>query len=207
MNSVTAMSGLFRYMLFAIGLLLVAATVAACGGGSDTPPANNTTTFGSQVPTVSDTTFAGGDLEPKERTGRADFLPAATVGRIAGVDRGPYNRITFFFFTTVPDYRAEYVDAPIACGSGLPLEIEGEAFLQLTTQPASGHDNQGEVSYVLPTDFQETLPAILDLQQSCDFEGELTWVFGLPERLDFRMAFTTVPLSYESVVIDIKNPE
>lgn len=207
LSNVFVISKLLRFVPFAIGLVVAAAMIAACGDGSDEPSANQTSTSDGPVATISDFSFRGGDLEPKERTGRSEFFPASIIGRVNGVEQGPFSRITFFFGGTIPNYRAEYVEAPIACGSGLPLDIEGEAFLQLTTQPARGHNDQGEVSYLLPTDFRETLPAVIDLQQSCDFEGELTWVFGLPEQLDFRIAFTTVPFNYESVVVDIKNPE
>ncbi len=134
-------------------------------------------------------------------------MPASTVGRVEGVDLGPFSRITFFFFDAIPDFRAEYVDAPISCGSGDRLDIAGDVFLQLSVQPGSAHDVQGEPTYELATDIHEKLPAVLEVQQSCDFEGELTWVFGLAEQLDFRTAFTTIPLRYESVVIDIKNPD
>lgn len=207
LSNVSVMSRLFRFAPFAIGLVVAAALIAACGDGSDAPLANETDTFGGPVATSSDTRFEGGDLEPKERTGREDFLPASTVGRVEGVDRGPYSRISFFFFDNIPNFRAEYVEVPIACGSGDRLDIAGEVFLQLSVQPGSAHDNQGEPTYELASDIHEGMPAVLELQQSCDFEGELTWVFGLPEQLDFRTAFTTIPLRYESVVIDIKNPE
>ncbi len=192
------MSRLFRFAPFAIGLVVAAALVAGCGDGSD---------LDGPVATISDTRFQGGDLEPKERTGRSEFFPATAVGRVDGVDLGPFSRITFFFFDTIPNFRAEYVEVPIACGSGERLDIAGEAFLQLSVQPAGAHNSQGGSTYDLVPDFHEALPAVLELQQSCDFEGEVTWVFGLAEQLDFRTAFTTTPLNYESVVIDIKNPE
>ena len=197
----------FRFALFAIGLFIAAAITAACGDGSDEPSATQADILDLSVPTIADTRFEGGDLEPKERTGRNELFPASTVGRVEGADLGTFSRITFFFFDLIPNFRAEYVEAPIACGSGDRLDIEGEVFLQLSTQPAAAHDNQGEPTYELATDLQEKLPAVLEVQQSCDFEGELIWVLGLPEQLDFRTAFTSIPLRYESVVIDIKNPE
>ena len=93
------MSGLFRFALFAIGLVVAAAIIAACGDGSDAPSATQPGIFdGGAVPTISDPRFQGGDLEPKERTGRDEFFPASTVGRVAAADRGPFSRISFFFF-------------------------------------------------------------------------------------------------------------
>lgn len=189
-------------------ILAIAALTAACGdgSGSDTPSGTAIDPLGGPVPTISDTSFEGGDMELKERTGRDPELNIARLGRVEVVDLGPFSRTVFYFFERIPDYRVQYVDEPIACGSGLRVDVQGEAFLKVTFMPSTAHNEAtGEPWVTIADDLMEQIPAVVDIQQSCDAEAELTYVLGLAQRADFRVGFTTLPIRYESILIDIEN--
>ena len=196
-----------RSVAIRLSIILIAPVVfmAACSSSDSGQSGADATATSIAIPDLS---FAG-DLEPKTRIGRpANDQIASTLELVESGDHGSFSRVTFFFLQTIPNYSLQYVETPIACGSGEPLDIEGEAFLELRLTPATGHGLQGETSYVVrPEDAAGELPAVVDLQPSCDFEGELTWVFGLPEPLDFSISFLGAPLSREVILVDIKNPE
>ena len=148
-----------------------------------------------------------GDPEPKERVIRNDRSGPATLADATAADAGPNSGVSFIFTPLVPNYDVQYVDEPVACGSGEPLNIEGAAFLQVRFTPAVAHDDLGETTFSLPDDISADLPAILEIQQSCDFENELTFVFGLEQQADFRVNYLTTPIgTLEVIVIDVRNP-
>lgn len=178
---------------------------AACSDDESTSP---TETSGGPTPgSLPTPVFRGGDQEPKERITRGDRLSPGTLGSATTTDFGSYSSVSFFFIEVVPDFNVQYVDEPIACGSGEPLDIEGTTFLQVRFTPSRAHNEDGDTTYSLPDDFGASLPAIVEIQQSCDFEGELTFVFGLDEQADFKVGYLTAPLTrVETIVIDIENP-
>jgi hypothetical protein len=170
------------------GFILIATVMlmAACGD-------DDSDVAGDPTPTVFTLPFDG-DLEPKARTNRTEFETVPSpLNVVESSDHGSFSRFTFFFGLVIPSYDLRYVDSAIACGSGAPLDIEGEAFLELSLNPATGFDPTGDVGYVFrPEDIVGGLPSVLDFQLSCNFEGELTWVFGLPEPLDYPVFRCTV---------------
>ena len=191
----------FAPLLIATIVAVAAFGFAACGDDDSASPSDSTI---SELPTA---VFSGGSVELKERITRADRLGPATLGSATATDFGSYSSVSFFFTPLVPDFNIQYVDEPIACGSGEPLNIEGTTFLQVRFTPSLAHDTVGEITFSLPDDFSANLPAILEIQQSCDFEDELTFVFGLDEQADFKVGYLTAPLtSIETIVVDVENP-
>lgn len=189
-------------------ILAIAALTAACGdgSGSDTPSGTATDPLSGPIPTVADTSFEGGDMELKERTSRPADLDPARIGRIENVDLGAFSRTVLYFFEVIPNYQVQYVDEPIACGSGEPLDIQGEAFLEVRLTPSAAHEPvTGVPSFEIREGLMDNNPAVAEIQMSCDFENELTFVLGLTQKADFRVGFTTVPIRYESILIDIEN--
>jgi len=190
-----------------IATLVAVAVIGFAACGDDDSAAPPETADGSASIGLPTAVFRDGDLEPKERVTRPDRTGPATLGGATATDAGSYSSVSFLFDELVPDFNVQYVDEPIACGSGEPLDIEGTTFLQVRFTPSRAHDDLGETTFSLPDNISTNLPAILEIQQSCDFEGELTFVFGVAEKLAFRVGYMTKPLfRVEAIVIDIENP-
>jgi hypothetical protein len=118
-------------------------------------------------------------------------------------DEEGFDRVVFEFSNVLPGYRIEYVQSPItACGSGLPVTIAGNAFLQVRMTPAAAHDEQGNVTFGT-TELTPGLSTILEVESACDFEGVLTWVLGLSEEVDFSVLVLTDPYR---VAVDVAHP-
>lgn len=128
------------------------------------------------------------------------LLSEVRIGRHAG-----YDRVVFEFEGALPGYRVRYVQPPIlADGSGLPVAIEGSAFLEVTFRPASGYDfERNRPAYAGPREFTENLPVLVELERTGDFEAVLTWVLGLRREVDFRVLELGDPAR---VVVDVAHP-
>ena len=198
----------FKFTLAGIAVIAVAslALFAACGDDSTTPGTGGTPTDGptAPLPTDSESAFGGTRERIEEVTGTGQ-IPPSTVQQVEVFDGGPFDRMHFTFDTGVPGFSIEYVDAPIACGSGLPVEVAGTAFLEIRMKPTAAHDEAG-VETLATTDMLLDLPTVLELTMTCDFEGEVVWVAGLSEEVDFRATFVTTPLPENIIIIDVNHP-
>ena len=190
-------------------LITVLGLVAlACGDGNGESPtatdaAPATGPAGATATSEPDRPFEGG-RKPAEgtlSTGPTDE-PLGTLVDGRAVEHDGYDRIIFEFSGTPPNYRVEYVDEAIACGSGEPVEVEGAAFLQFRFTAAQAHDEQGQATVDF-TQASPNLPSGVFVVQTCDFEDDVTWVLGLPGELDFR----AIPVdSPPRLVIDVAHP-
>ena len=195
----------FGPLLITTVIAVAAVGFAACGDDDSASPTD--AADGSTISELPTAVFTGGDTELKERITRADRLGPGTLGSATATDAGSHSSVSFFFSPLVPDFNVQYVDEPIACGSGEPLNIKGTTFLQVRFTPSRAHDDLGETTFSLPDDFGANLPAISEIQQSCDFEDELTFVFGLDEQADFKVGYLSAPIcTVEMIAIDIENP-
>ncbi len=116
-----------------------------------------------------------------------------------------FDRTVFEFQVGLPGYRIEYVEPPfVADGSGLPVYIAGTAFIRARFEPAAGHDpSTGDLTYDGPLEIASDLPALVELERTGDFEGQLNWVLGLSEKVAFRVTELEAPFR---VVIDVQHP-
>lgn len=210
-----------------VAVLLVGG--AACGddgdGDADARDAGTTTTGAGGAtasgdpsdPTASDpggtTTEAGpttsgppfeGDAEPEvaepDGTGTAQLV-AVRVGQ----QRGATRFVLEFAGEVRPGYDVRWVDGPVTeDGSGDPVDIEGDAFLQVVVQPASGFDLEAGVpTYEGPT--RLAAPdggALTEAVRTGDFEAVLTWVLGAEERVPFTVSALGAP---SRLVIDVED--
>ncbi len=169
----------FKFTLAGIAVIAVAslALLAACDDDSTTPGTGGTFT-------ESDLPFNGTRERIEESRGTARDGPSI-LRRVVGEGYGSADSIWFTFDTSFPDYTIEYVDAPTACGSGLPADVAGTAFLEIRMQPTVAHDEAG-VATIVTTDMLFDFPTLLQLTMTCDFEGEVVWVAGLSEEVDFK---------------------
>lgn len=178
-------------------------------GSSTTAEATSSTAAGATTSTTSSGSGLPGATEaqhsaPSDGTGTA-LLKAVRVGRNDG-----FERIVFEFAgTSVPGYRVQWVDGPItADGSGEPVDVTGDAYLEIVMEPASGVDlSAPQLTIVydgpdrIPVSGQTRL--ITDLVRTGDFEAVLSWVAGTTEKVPFRVLRLSNPTR---VVIDLETP-
>jgi hypothetical protein len=162
------------------------------------------------LPAPADTTdLMGSDLEPHDDPPREEpvepprELPPDTVTLrdVRTGDQQPYDRVVFEVEgAKLPEYEVKYVPRPVHCGSGLPAEVAGSAFLQVRLTPARAHTEAGAPSLAV-LQRKVRLPVIREIRETCDFEGEVTWVVGLAARKEYRVLELEGP---PRLVIDIE---
>jgi hypothetical protein len=198
--------------------VLVVVALAACGGNDDetTEPGATTVTTTVEVTTTEPvtTTVPPATTEPATPPGppfsRAPAAAAAGSTRLAlladvrlGTHEG-YERIVFEFLPgSRPGYRVRYVRPPIVeDASGMVVDVDGEAFLSIRIEPASGFDLTGDLGevYTGPTRIDGD-GEIEELVRTGDFEAVLNWVAGLEERVPFRVLRLAGP---PRLVVDVR---
>lgn len=148
-----------------------------------------------------------GDAYPAEFAGTREPQEKAPPDRLSltlrDVRTGPqehFDRVVFEFDAdTTPGYRIEYIAQPTHCGSGLPAQVSGQAWLQVRFHPAQAHNEQGGTT-VGTLQRRTGLPIVQEVQEVCDFEGEVTWILGLAGRRGYRVLELTNP---PRVVVDV----
>jgi hypothetical protein len=113
-----------------------------------------------------------------------------------------FDRVVFEFDgMQLPGYRLEYVDKPvIKCGSGDPTEVAGQGWLQVSLTPAQAHE--GAQATVAERERKPALPLIQELELTCDFEGEVTWVLGNARPNKYRVMELREPTR---LVVDVQH--
>lgn len=102
-------------------------------------------------------------------------LTAVRIGKQAGADRLVFE----FAGIGLPAWRVEYVDRPVRdCGTGDPVIVAGDAWLQVQFTGAQAHTEAG-VATSGPRRRTIDQAVLRELVRLCDFEGEVTWVAGL----------------------------
>lgn len=148
------------------------------------------------VPPTPDTVdVLGTDLEPlpppaeevPEESPREIPPDMAVLRDVRTGDQQQFDRVVFEIEgAKLPDYDVKYVPRPVHCGSGLPAEVAGSAFLQVRLSPARAHTEAG-ASTVATLQRKVRLPVIREIRATCDFEGEVVWVVGLAARKEYRV--------------------
>ncbi|MBI4302166.1 MAG: hypothetical protein HY664_06140 [Chloroflexi bacterium] len=185
------------FWLRSAGLVAISLFLIACSSDKGT----RASPTAMSAPTATPFVGTRGPVEkPSPVAPPVALLTDVRVGRHEGFDR-----VVFEFKGSPPGYRIEYIQPPIVQdASGLPVEIEGLAFLKARFYPASEFDlEHGVMVYTGPTEIKPDLPSLLEVERSGDFEAVLTWVLGLRQEVDFRVAELQDPLR---VVIDVAYP-
>ena len=112
-----------------------------------------------------------------------------------------FDRVVFEFDTAgLPAWNVEYVDKPVLeCGSGEPVKVAGDAWLQIRFTGAQAHTEQGK-STSGPRRRPLAQAVAKELVRICDFEGEVTWVIGVSRPNPYTPRIMTAP---SRLVIDI----
>jgi hypothetical protein len=194
-----------------MGALVAAlALLAGCMGGTASP--------GTASPTPAPTpTATASAAEPTTALDPFDCeLPAslpATIDRAQVVDvrvgthpegAPGYDRIVFEFEDGIPEVDLREGTPPFTQDpSGLPLEVEGDAFLILVMHGATGVTPDGVMTYQGPTEFAPGFPTLTELKQAGDFEAVSEWVIGMTGAACHRLFTLDSP---SRLVIDLQHP-
>jgi len=138
-----------RHRRFVAAAALATATALAMAGcGADSSPEatpDQTTSAGTSSAALAqnltpdetdaaDPSAGPSDPEPKSETPEApeSERPALVVSEIRMGDYQGKDRVVFELDGTgVPSYTVDYADAPVQQGSGFPVEVDGDSFLQV----------------------------------------------------------------------------
>jgi hypothetical protein len=125
-----------------------------------------------------------------------------TLREVRSARNEGFDRVVFEFEgTQLPGYHVEYVDKPvIKCGSGEPTEVAGEGWLQVRLEPAQAHAD-GQVT-VAERERKPGLPLLQELELTCDFEGQVTWVLGVKSPHRYRVLELREPAR---LVVDVQH--
>jgi hypothetical protein len=129
-------------------------------------------------------------------------VPGAAVLRdVRTGDQQTFDRVVFEIEgPKLPSHDVKYVQRPVHCGSGEPVQVDGSAFLQVRLSPARAHTEAGGTT-VTTLQRKVRLPVVREIRATCDFEGEVTWVLGLTARKEFHVMELEAPAR---LVIDIE---
>lgn len=152
-------------------LLLFGGLLAACASGD--PPAERAEPFLASA-TVRETPVPA--IPPP-------LLTDVRTARHPGFDRAVFE----FRGEDLPGYKVAYLTGPAHdCGPGEPKEVAGGAVLEVTFRPANAHTEAGQPTVPFRERSLE-LPALLEIERTCDFEAVVTWVLGVTGPKRFRV--------------------
>jgi hypothetical protein len=133
--------------------------------------------------------------------GAASGAPILT--QIRAAHHPGYDRLVFEFKGSVPSqHTVTRVSQVIGDPSGLPVNVVGSAKLLVRFAPATGHNDQGRVTYGA-TSRTVALPGIIQVVAAGDFESVLSFGVGLARAEPFHVFTLTGP---SRVVIDVRTP-
>jgi hypothetical protein len=178
------------------------------------PTAAPTETGEPTVPPTDGTVFPQnpGSTDPFEMKSLPDpnvsiyVLTDVRVG--AHPEQGGWDRIVFEFEDVDgfpgahPGGIVQYADEVFQCGSGDPVEVEGEAILEVRLDATQAHDDNGNLT-IDAIEIDGPGNSILEAKSFCDFEGVVQWAIGTPREQNFKVVFLENPAR---IVIDIKWP-
>ncbi|KFE67971.1 AMIN-like domain-containing (lipo)protein [Hyalangium minutum] len=152
---------------------------------------------------------AGVPEDPKNREWTAGAVKLkrpevqmVTLRSVRAARNEGFDRVVFEFDgAQVPGYQLEYVNKPIVkCGSGNETEVAGQGWLQVTLTPAQAHE--GGTATINERERKSALPVIQELEMTCDFEGEVTWVLGNAHPNKYRVMELRDPTR---LVVDVQH--
>ena len=189
--------------------VVTAATLAlvglGCAGSDDDETTSVPTTTTTAPTTTEEETFEGGT---GTITAPAEISETALNERVALAGHDGYDRVVFQFRNGLPGYRVEYVEPPLReDGSGNLVELDGDAFVVVRMEPASGFDlsvPEGEMVYTGPRRIAgDGTSVVQEVVRTGDFEAVLTWAIGLDGRVPFRVLTLDDPAR---IVVDFEAP-
>lgn len=176
-----------------LALALVASACADGSGGADPTPTPTATPTEAPTPTPTPTATSD-DLEDASCDDRQGGDPSnfPDFVEVSIESEGATEKVEFRFEPEgdpgdAPQYFVGFTDQLITDGEGAPVDVEGEAFVSISFM-ARGVDLSGEEFepiYTGPTEFTPGLSTVLEVEQTGDFEGLVSWGIGLSSRACF----------------------
>lgn len=198
----------------AVLAVVLALLSPACNSGQDpTVQAGgetSTTAAGAVTSRVPSTTAGSALVTPPVSTARVERRAHLTdVTATASGDQPGGSRVVFEFDGVVPGYSIDYVQRPVTeAGSGDDVAVDGQAVLEVRFENASGARFEGEKVVRTYTGPDRVKPVgggvVAEVVEAGDFEGVMTWVVGLRQRVP---AVSVAALNGPSrLVVDVPPP-
>lgn len=195
-----------RTPAFVAVLVASVSLLAACSGDD-----NNVSTGGATTTTNEGTTTSSGpctlaDATPDAKTGGTASSVVSLLTAVRTGSQPCADRVVFELRDgAAPEYRIEYQSGPFTVGeSGMPLTVQGSAFLVVQFPHSSGVDLTDPVAtptYTGPDSIIPTgLARVREVRKIEDFEAVLRWVIGLDSARPFTVGVLDGP---PRVYIDI----
>lgn len=168
---------------------ILASVGLGCAGSDDEQGASLPSPTATTAPTTTEESFNGGTGTV---TAPAEISEIALLERVAVAGHDGYDRVVFQFRNGLPGYRVEYVEPPLReDGSGNVVNLEGDAFVVVRMEQASGFDlsvPEGALVYTGPRRISpDDTSVVREVVRTGDFEAVLTWAIGLSGRVPFRV--------------------
>jgi hypothetical protein len=189
--------------------------LACCGEGRspEQPPSRDTIAL-ADAPAVdveegtADTAAEAGEVAADTAgwtAGIVDLAPrsggVATLVSLRAARHEGYERVVWEFSGPAPGVHVEYVDRPVRqCGSGEPVPLSGDAWLEVRLEPVRAHTEEGRPT-IAERRRTTALPIVLEMVQTCDFEAVVTWVLAVSSPQPLRVTRLENP---PRVVVDIR---
>lgn len=139
----------------------------------------------------------------------AKSTPGLTQAQVVNVRTGQqtcYDRLVIDLNGPVAGYSVRYVPQVVQDGSGLPIELRGNAFLQVTVN-APAYDSNGNPTYNPSNKMELTNVAgyrtFRQVAFAGSFEGYTSLGLGVRARLPFRVFTLAGPGTGSRLVIDV----
>lgn len=156
------------------------------------------------VATLGLTAPPAASLPPWETTATSWTNPDARQPKVVNLryaQHPRFDRVVIDIKGRIPGYRATYHRRFYYDGSGERVPIRGG--LQVVLMPAYAHNNAGESVYRGPKLVRPGFPALKAIAMTGDFEGHVTFAFGLePRRTPYRIFRLHDP---QRLVIDFRH--
>ena len=205
--------------------------LTACGGDdSAAPAAPQTTTPASPAPTAApDDATPAPSPRPSEPasppatgpttdswptddvsaafSGAVPPVPTLVALRFGSHPQDGYDRMAFEF-SELPGYQIGYRDEIVYDGSGEPVGLPGQAYVQLVFNPAQAHDEAGNSTLASPPVEPVSVgsAAVESYVLNGDFEGYVSIAIGLTTRAGFRVDHFSKDNGNAVVYIDFARP-
>jgi hypothetical protein len=118
---------------------------------------------------------------------------------VATADRDGHDRVTFTFQGPAPGWRVRYVPK-VAGAGGRAVPLDGEAFLEVTFEPARARDTAGRPTFP-DGDLGPGAASVRQVRFAGDFEGQVRFGIGVAARDGFRVVEQRDPTR---VAVDVR---
>lgn len=194
----------------AASLVVLALLAAGCGGDDEpdrpaTPAGPPVTTTTAPAPTTGIVPLEGASTRPV--VAKATNRETALLRDVRAARHEGFDRVVFEFGgDDLPGYDVRYVRPPARQdGSGDAVQVDGAHLVEVRMENALDADLRrpsAPPTYTGPRRLAPGTPEVAELVRTGGFEGVLTWVVGLRDRVDFRVTALTDP---PRLVVDFRN--